>query len=114
MFISHRGQGIGFIDKQHFESGNTYWVEFDFMEELNTRENTTIGSAKEPGFYQDGDFTIVVGSVESIDEYDEMCLRVDTSCIILTYKTDDLFKKDDTLEIRIHKDQFRIMSHSPY
>ncbi|MBC9914085.1 hypothetical protein [Chitinophaga varians] len=114
VFTSHRGQGTGFICEQLFEPGNTYWVEFDFMEELNTRKNTAIGSNKGPGFYRDGDFTIVVGSVESISEDDEICLRVDASCIILVYKNDDLIKEGDLLEIRVRKDQFGIMSHSSY
>ncbi|NML37510.1 hypothetical protein HHL17_09940 [Chitinophaga sp. G-6-1-13] len=110
LFDSPRGQGIGFFANQRLEPGSNHGVEFDFMEDLHTNVNTRIGTTRMFGFYQEDDFVIVVGNVESVDEDDVICLRIDMSCIILAYKSDVLIREGDTLEIRLHKDQFKVTS----
>ncbi|SKA40282.1 hypothetical protein SAMN04488128_105161 [Chitinophaga eiseniae] len=75
--------------------GSTHSVEFDFMQDLHTRINTTItGISNSNGFRRAGDFILVFGSVESIGHDDMICLRVDTSCIIMAYRNDALICMD--------------------
>ena len=109
-FTSNHGEGIAYASDQQFELGWTHSVEFDILSDLNTNENTKIGTIKKAGFYYEDNSTIIVALVESVDEDDSLCLRIATDCIIEAYRNDNSIDKGDRLEIRIPKDKFKMTS----
>jgi hypothetical protein len=109
-FISNHGEGIAYTSSLQLESGSTHSVEFDILSDLNTNENTKIGTNKKAGFYSEDNSTLIVALVESIDEYDCLCLRIATDCIIEANKNDNTISTGDRLEIRLPKDKFKMTS----
>lgn len=107
-FTSNHGQGIAYASGQQFELGGTYSIEFDILLDLNTNENTKIGTIKKPGFCCQDSSTLIVALVESVNEDDSLCLRIATDCIIEVYRDDNSIDTGDRLEISIPKDKLRI------
>jgi len=108
-FNSNHGKGIciGCVSQQ-FDAGRVYSVEFNFSPFLNTNENTTIGTTKEPGFYCEENNTLIVAMVEHVDEDDDVCLRIAPDCMIMAYRNDEVIRTGDRVEIRMSKDEFII------
>jgi len=109
-FNSKHGVGAGYISDQQFELGKEYGVEFNFLPFLDTRANTRIGTIREAGFYHEDDFTLIVASVEHIDEDDDVCLRIAPDCMIMAYKNDDAIQVGDNVEVKLFKDELIITS----
>ena len=109
-FTCNHGDGIAYTSAQQFELGRTHSVEFDILSDLNTNENTKIGTIREAGFYSEDDSTLIVALVESVDEDDSLCLRIATDCIIEAYRNDDSIDTGDMLEIRMPKDKCKMTS----
>ena len=80
------------------------------MPYLNANENTKIGTTKKAGFYCEDDASLIVASVENVDEDDEVCLRIAPDCMIITYRNDDVIKTGDMVEVSMSRDQFIITS----
>ncbi|WP_212002838.1 hypothetical protein [Chitinophaga sp. HK235] len=99
---------VAYATGQKFEQGVTHGVEFDLLLELDTSENTKVGTNLKAGFYCEDDRTVIVALVESIEEDDAMWLRIVTDCIIEAYGVDDTIKTGDRLEIRMPKDKFKM------
>lgn len=112
VFTSEYGNGIAYTRQDAFTAGERHGVEFDIEVGLSVTidSNTSIGSLHKPGFYQDGDYTLVVAYVENIDDDNEICLRIGESCIILAYAEGIGIQVGNLVEIRLHKDQLLITS----
>lgn len=111
LFESPCGEGIGHFTKPYFEEGDIHSVEFDFIPDLITSENSTINTALTPGFHLNGNATIIVGTVEGVDPDDMISLRIDTDCVIITNTNDKRIKEGDVLEVRVDKDQLLVTSN---
>ncbi|SFW81806.1 hypothetical protein [Chitinophaga sancti] len=108
-FTSNNGEGLAYTSDQQLDIDRTYSVEFDILSNLNTNDNTKIGTNKPAGFYDEDGNTLIVALVESIDEYgDSLCLRIAIDCIIEAYRSGDSIDVGDRLEIRMPKDKFKV------
>lgn len=103
-FTTHIGVGMAKCRDTMIEKEKFYDIEFDFNKELNLGDDFEKISDTNGRIEFKGDYVFLTGTVEDVDEDDEVCLRLAKDCIMIFYQNPSNLALGDTIRVRLKKD----------
>jgi hypothetical protein len=107
-FNSPLGNGVGRCQETGIEVGGSYGVEFDFDVVLSLAEHFISKGHPDPSISWNGQHNIICGRVESIDQDEDVCLRLSPDCIIVFSQQVGMLEVGDIVTSRIPRELFRV------